>query len=184
MENILSTNPRSNRNGLIIVHTGDGKGKTTAAIGTAFRALGWGWKISMVQFLKGTWDTGEKIFSESLGDLFHIYPMGSGFTWNTKNRDADIRDCEKILRFLEALISKCEDDIIIIDEINVVMNLGYLSPQSVIDVIRKKPKWMTVFLTGRNAPNAIIELADLVTEMKEIKHPFQRGIPAQLGVDF
>jgi len=184
MCDILSTKSRTNRNGLIVVHTGDGKGKTTAAIGTAFRALGWGWKVSMVQFLKGNWETGEKKFADSLGDSFRLYPMGSGFTWDTKNRDADICDCEKILKFLETLILKGEDDIVIIDEINVVMSLGYLSPKSVIDVINKKPKWMTVFLTGRNAPDEIIEFAELVTEMKEIKHPFQKGVAAQPGVDF
>lgn len=184
MQEIDLENTKNDRTGLIIVNTGDGKGKTTAAIGTAYRALGWGWKVSMIQFIKGAWDVGEYHTNKLLKLPFEILPLGSGFTWETKNKDKDIEDCERILKVVEEKIEAAEHDIIIVDEINVVLGLGYLKPEKVLNVLNKKPKWMTIFLTGRNAPREIIDYADLVTEMKPLKHPFDKGIIAQKGIEF
>jgi len=167
-----------------MVHTGDGKGKTTAALGLAFRALGCGWKVFMVQFIKGDWKYGELESAKRFGDAFEIHPAGEGFTW-------DLPDDEKQKRLARAgweqgktAIKSGKYKLVIFDEINYVLDYNYLPLSEVLETLRNKPKDLHVCLTGRGAPKELVEIADLVTEMKEIKHPFQKGIVAQRGIEF
>ena len=175
-------NPKGRRAGLIIVHTGNGKGKTTAAIGTAFRALGVGFKVKMIQFIKGSWDYGELHSAEKLG--FEIVPMGEGFTWETKDRERDIAVAGRTWESCRNAIEKNEHDLLIFDEINNAIAYGYLDIKVVIEALKKKPADMHIILTGRDARPELMDLADLVTEMREIKHPFHRGIYAQRGIEY
>jgi cob(I)alamin adenosyltransferase len=170
--------------GLIMVHTGTGKGKTTAALGTAFRALGYGWKILMIQFIKGNWHYGELDAAKKFGDQLQILPMGEGFTWDTKNPERDRQKAHEAWEFgvKEALSGKYR--MVIFDEINYVIHYQYLEVEKVVDFLKAKPPTLHVFLTGRDADEKIIEIADLVTEMREIKHPFKKGIKAQKGIEF
>jgi cob(I)alamin adenosyltransferase len=172
------------RHGLIIVNTGDGKGKTTAALGLAFRALGSGMKVFMVQFIKGKWKTGEKKMADRLGPDIEILPLGDGFTWDTKNPAQDIATTLKIWEVGKEAIASGRYDIVILDEINVVMKLGYLDPEPVVAFLKARDPRQHVVLTGRGAPPAIIEAADLVSEIVAIKHPYRSGIKAQLGIEF
>jgi cob(I)alamin adenosyltransferase len=172
------------RHGLIIVNTGDGKGKTTAALGLAFRALGSGFKVFMVQYIKGKWKTGEKKLADRLAPDIEIRPMGDGFTWDTKNPAQDIATTLKIWEVSKEAIQSGKYDLVILDEINVVMKLGYLDPQLVVDFLRTRDPRLHVVLTGRGAPPAIIELADLVSEIIPVKHPYKSGIKAQQGIEF
>lgn len=172
------------RRGLIIVNTGDGKGKTTAALGLAFRALGSGFKVFMLQYIKGKWKTGEKKLADKLAPEMQILPMGDGFTWDTKNPEQDIATTAKIWEVSKQAISSGEYDMVILDEINVVMKLGYLDPTVVVEFLKTRDPRLHVVLTGRGAPPAIIELADLVSEIVPIKHPFKAGIKAQQGIEF
>jgi cob(I)alamin adenosyltransferase len=175
--------PKGRRIGLIIVHTGNGKGKTTAAIGTAFRAVGVGFKVKMIQFIKGSWDYGELHAAEKL-ENFEIVPMGEGFTWETKDRERDIEIAGRTWAACREAIERGEHDLLIFDEINVALSLGYLDVAAVVEALRARPKGMHVILTGRGAPQQLIDAADLVTEMKEIKHPFHSGIYAQRGIEY
>ena len=172
------------RKGLIIVNTGDGKGKTTAALGLAFRALGSGFKVFMVQYIKGKWKTGEKKMADRLAPDLQILPMGDGFTWDTKNPAQDIATTAKIWEVSKEAIQSGSYDMVILDEINVVMKLGYLDPATVVEFLKTKEPRLHVVLTGRGAPPAIVELADLVSEIVPIKHPYKAGIKAQQGIEF
>jgi cob(I)alamin adenosyltransferase len=172
------------RRGLVIVNTGDGKGKTTAALGLAFRALGSGFKVFMVQYIKGKWKTGEKKLADRLAPDMVIRPMGDGFTWDTKNPEQDIATTLKIWEVSREAINSGAWDIVILDEINVVMKLGYLDPQLVIDALKARDPRLHVVLTGRGAPGSIIEVADLVSEIVPVKHPYKLGVKAQLGIEF
>jgi cob(I)alamin adenosyltransferase len=172
------------RHGLIIVNTGDGKGKTTAALGLAFRALGSEFKVFMVQYIKGKWKTGEKKLADRLAPDIQILPMGDGFTWDTKNPAQDIATTLKIWEVSEQAINSGLYDIVILDEINVVMKLGYLEPQVVLDCLKARNPRLHVVLTGRGAPPSIIEAADVVSEIVPIKHPYRSGVKAQLGIEF
>jgi cob(I)alamin adenosyltransferase len=175
---------RQERVGLIMVNTGNGKGKTTAALGTALRAVGCGFKVFMVQFIKGSWDYGELHAAELLGPLFQVRPMGEGFTWETKDKERDTEVAVKAWNFCKELIFKNEHDLLIFDEINNAMDYGYLDVKDVVEALRNKPPEMHVILTGRNAPQEIVDIAHLVTEMREVKHPFHQGIYAQKGIEF
>jgi len=175
-------NPKGRRNGLVIIHTGNGKGKTTAAIGTAFRAVGVGFKVKMIQFIKGSWDYGELHSAEKLG--FEIVPMGEGFTWETKDRERDIAVAARTWETCREAIEKNQHDLLIFDEINNATSYGYLDIKLVLDALKKKPPEMHIILTGRDAHPDLVALADLVTEMREIKHPFYRGIYAQRGIEY
>jgi len=174
---------KQERIGLIIVHTGDGKGKTTAALGTALRAVGSGFKVFMVQFIKGPWKAGEHRMAEKIPNL-EIRRMGEGFTWDTKDPARDTQVAHEAWDFCKELIRKNEHDLLIFDEINVALNLGYLDVDEVVETIRNKPPLMHIILTGRGAPQKLIDAADLVTEMREVKHPFHAGIYAQKGIEF
>ncbi len=172
------------RKGLVIVNTGDGKGKTTAALGLAFRALGSGFKVFMVQYIKGKWKTGEKKLADRLAPEMEIRPMGDGFTWDTKNPEQDIATTLRIWEVSKEAIASGRWDIVILDEINVVMKLGYLDPKVVVEVLKGRDPRQHVILTGRGAPAEIIEAADLVSEVVPIKHPYKQGVQAQLGIEF
>jgi len=172
------------RKGLLIVHTGDGKGKTTAALGLALRAVGSGMKVIMIQFMKGTWKYGELEAVKQFSPDFTILPMGEGFTWETKDRKKDIALSKKTWEFCKETIENKKYDLVILDEINYVLGYGFLDTKEVIAFLKKKPEALHLVLTGRNAPQELIKIADLVTEMKEVKHPFQKGIIAQRGIEF
>jgi cob(I)alamin adenosyltransferase len=175
---------KTKRVGLIIVNTGNGKGKTTAALGTALRAVGVKFKVFMVQFIKGSWDYGELHVVERLKPYFEIKPMGEGFTWETKDKKRDTEVARKAWEFCKELIQKNEHDLLIFDEINNAIDYGLLDVNEVVDALKGKPKEMHIILTGRGAPQVLIDAADLVTEMREIKHPFHKGIYAQKGIEF
>jgi cob(I)alamin adenosyltransferase len=175
---------KQERVGLIMVNTGNGKGKTTAALGTALRAVGCEFKVFMVQFIKGSWDYGELHVAERLAPYFEIKPMGEGFTWETKNKERDTEIAGKAWAFCKELIEKNEHDLLIFDEINNAMDYGYVDVADVVQALKNKPPRMHIILTGRNAPQEIVDIAHMVTEMKEIKHPFHQGIYAQKGIEF
>jgi cob(I)alamin adenosyltransferase len=175
------------KKGLIIVHTGPGKGKTTAALGTALRAVGQGLKVLMVQFIKGSWHYGELDAVRMLGEEhFKILPMGRGFVkvGAEKPDPEDIRLVEEAWRFASEKIAGGEYDLVILDEINYAMHYRMLDPEAVVKALKAKPDMVHVILTGRNAHPALVECADLVTEMREVKHPYHKGIPAQRGIEY
>jgi cob(I)alamin adenosyltransferase len=175
------------RKGLIIVHTGPGKGKTTAALGTALRAVGQGLKVLMVQFIKGSWHYGELEAARMLGeDRLKILPMGRGFVkvGAEKPDPEDVRLVEEAWRFASEKIAGGEYDLVILDEISYAINYKMLDPAAVTQTLQQKPEMVHVILTGRSAHPSIVECADLVTEMREVKHPFQKGIVAQRGIEY
>jgi cob(I)alamin adenosyltransferase len=175
------------RKGLIIVHTGPGKGKTTAALGLAFRAVGQGMRVLMVQFIKGSWHYGELDAARMLGDeKMRILPMGRGFVkvGSEKPDPEDIRMVEEAWGFAEEKIRNAEYDLVILDEINYAISYKMLDPDKVAATLKQKPEMVHVVLTGRNAHASIVECADLVTEMREVKHPYQKGIVAQRGIEY
>jgi cob(I)alamin adenosyltransferase len=176
-------NPKGKRVGLIMVHTGDGKGKTTAALGTAFRAVGVGFKVKMIQFIKGSWDYGE-LHAADKHENFEIVPMGEGFTWETKNKARDTQMAWDTWVACREAIEANQHDLLIFDEINNAIAYDYLDINVVIEALKKKPKDMHIILTGRDAKPELIEVADLVTEMREVKHPFNEGIYAQRGIEY
>jgi len=171
------------RKGLIIVNTGNGKGKTTAALGVALRACGYGMKVTMLQFFKGKWKYGELRSAPKLETL-EIRPMGQGFTWESKDIEVDKRMVREAWQAASAEILSGKYDLVILDEINYALSYGFLPVEDVVDFLKKKPDMLHVILTGRDARPEIIEIADTVTEMREIKHPFQKGIMAQKGIEF
>jgi cob(I)alamin adenosyltransferase len=175
------------RKGLIIVLTGPGKGKTTAALGTAFRAVGQGLKVLMVQFIKGSWHYGELDAAERLGaDRLKILPMGRGFVkvGAEKPDSEDVRLIEEAWDFARENILSGRFDMVILDEINYAISYKMLAPERVVETLKQKPEMLHVILTGRNAHPSLVEVADLVTEMREVKHPYQKGIQAQRGIEY
>lgn len=173
--------------GLVIVHTGKGKGKSSAAFGMVLRAVGWGMPVSVVQFIKGNWDTGERRALETLlRDHVQLHVMGQGFTWETQDRDRDIAAAQAAWEVAKRLIREAGEALVVLDEINIALRYGYLDAADVaLFLAEEKPPLTHVVLTGRNAPEVLVEMADLVTEMTEVKHPFKaQGIKAQRGVDF
>lgn len=173
------------RKGLIIVHTGPGKGKTTAALGLAFRAVGSGLKVLMVQFIKGSWHYGELDAAKAFGDRFVIRPMGRGFVKLGGEIDPeDKRAAEEAWAFAREKIVSGEYDMIVLDEINYAISYGLVAVGPVVEALQRKPQMVHVVLTGRNAAPEITEVADMVTEMREVKHPYQKGIEAQRGIEY
>ena len=175
------------KKGLIIVFTGPGKGKTTAALGTAFRAIGQGMKVLMVQFIKGSWHYGELDTCRMLGeDNIKILPMGRGFVkvGVEKPDPEDVRMVEEAWQYASQAITGGEHDLVILDEVNYAISYKMLDPAKVVETLKSKPEMVHVVLTGRNAHAAIVECADLVTEMREVKHPYQKGILAQRGIEY
>ena len=169
--------------GLVLINTGKGKGKSSAAFGVVVRALGWGQKVAVVQFIKGKWKTGERRFFQER-DLVTWHTMGEGFTWDTQDRERDIAAANAAFDKACELMASGAFDLVVLDEINIALRYEYLSVEQVIDGLNARADKTSVFLTGRDAPQALRDYADLVTEMTEEKHPFQAGIKAQRGVDF
>lgn len=175
--------------GLLIVHTGKGKGKSTAAFGLVMRALGHGMRIGIIQFVKGKWETGERDILDKFPDLVTIRTMGEGFTWETQDRGRDIAAAETAWQAAKEMIdaSRGPDpryDLILLDELNIVLRYDYIPLDDVVAFLTAKPEDLHVIVTGRNAKEPLIEVADLVTEMTMVKHPFRAGVKAQKGIEF
>ncbi|MCF8006823.1 MAG: cob(I)yrinic acid a,c-diamide adenosyltransferase [Methylovulum sp.] len=175
---------RKNRKGLILVNTGDGKGKSTSSFGTIFRAAGWGLNICIIQFIKGQWQTGEQLAAKRF-DNIDWYALGDGFTWDTKNPEQDIKTTMEIWEFAKEKIISKDYDVVLLDEINYCCDYGWLSGKEIADFLYEaKAPWMHIILSGRNAAPEVIAIADTVTEMKKIKHAFDKGINAEQGIEF
>ncbi len=174
---------RSDLPGLLIVYTGKGKGKTTAALGLAFRALGSNRKVAMIQFIKGKWKTGERKLAETLPGLTFLV-MGEGFTWDSDDLSRDKLAAEKAWTAAEEMILAGDHSIVILDEVTYAINYGFIPVERVTQTLRDRPRKVHVVVTGRDAPEEVVEMADLVTEMTPVKHPYDRGVPEQIGIDF
>ncbi len=170
--------------GLLIVHTGTGKGKSTAAFGMAMRAIAHGQNIGIVQFIKGAWASGERDILEQFPDQVQIHAMGEGFTWETQDRARDIAAATKAWEMARKLIADPAITMVVLDELNIVLRYEYLDLDEVLGVLADRPADTHVIATGRNARPALIDMADLVTEMKLVKHPFRAGIKAQPGIEY
>jgi len=171
--------------GLLIVHTGKGKGKTTAALGMVVRMIGHGRKVGVVQFVKGAMTTGEKAVFDAFPEQVEFKPMGEGFTWDTQNRARDIAAAREAWEEVKRMIADPAYAMVLADELNIVLRYDYLPLDEVLAVLRARPDMTHVVVTGRNAPEALVEAADLVTEMTLVKHPFrEQGVKAQAGVEF
>jgi cob(I)yrinic acid a,c-diamide adenosyltransferase (EC 2.5.1.17) len=177
---------KSGEKGLIIVHTGPGKGKSSSGFGMILRCIAHEMPCAVVQFIKGAWDTGERrLLTENFGDLCQFHAMGEGFTWETQDRERDIAAARAGWEKAKELIRDPEIRLVLLDEINIALRYDYLPLDEVLDFLREeKPEMTHVVLTGRNAAEGLIEAADLVTEMTLIKHPFRSGIKGQAGVEF
>ena len=175
--------------GLLIVHTGKGKGKSTAAFGLAARAVGNGMKVGVVQYVKGKWETGERLVLEAFPEQVTIRTMGEGFTWETQDRERDMRAAEAAWQASKEMIEACRGDdpaydLVILDELNIVLRYDTLPLDEVVEFLEARPADLHVVVTGRNAKEKLIEAADLVTEMTQVKHPFRSGVKAQRGIEF
>ena len=181
-ERMLAT--KTIEKGLLIVHTGKGKGKSTAAFGLAARAIGNSMKVGVVQFVKGKWATGERAVLERFPDLITVRVMGEGFTWDTQDRQRDIAAAKKAWKSAQEFLADPSYRLVVLDELNIVLRYDYLDLDEVLAGLGERHPDQHVVVTGRNAKPALIEMADLVTEMTEIKHPFRTGVKAQVGIEF
>ena len=186
-DRILAT--KTVEKGLLIVHTGKGKGKSTAAFGLVVRAVGNGMKVGVVQYVKGKWQTGERGVLEEFPEQVEIRTMGEGFTWETQDRARDIRAAKNAWKVSKQMIDSARGDdpkydMVLLDELNIVLRYGYLDLADVVEFLSNKPEMLHVIVTGRNAKSELIEAADLVTEMTMVKHPFRAGVKAQKGIEF
>jgi cob(I)alamin adenosyltransferase len=172
------------KKGLLIVNTGPGKGKSTAAFGLILRALGNGWRVGVVQFIKGAWDTGEKRALEAFGDRVVWKAMGEGFTWETQDRERDVAAAERAFAAAQAMMADESFGLVVLDELNIALRYDYLALDMVLESLRGRRPDLHVVVTGRNAKPALIEAADLVTEMTLVKHHFAAGVKAQAGIEF
>ncbi len=170
--------------GLLIVHTGNGKGKSSSAFGMAIRSLGWGMKVGIVQYVKGSWETGEKNFFQANPDLLTFEVMGEGFTWDTQDRARDIAAARAAWERSKTLILDAAYDFIILDELNIVLRQDTLLVGEIVAFLKDRPLTKHICITGRSAKPELIEIADLVTEFGEVKHPYKAGFKAQKGVEF
>ncbi|RXF73851.1 cob(I)yrinic acid a,c-diamide adenosyltransferase [Hansschlegelia zhihuaiae] len=170
--------------GLLIVHTGKGKGKSTAAFGMAMRAIAHGMNVGVVQFIKGPWESGERDLLRKFPDQVEVHAMGEGFTWETQDRERDVRAAREAWEMSKRFIADPEVKLVILDELNIVLRYDYLDLGEVVEVLKSRPADCHVVVTGRNAKDELIEIADLVTEMTQVKHPFRDGVKAQAGIEF
>jgi cob(I)alamin adenosyltransferase len=175
---------KTEERGLIILHTGTGKGKSTAAFGLVLRCLGHGMRVGIVQFVKGAWSTGERTVLARFPDLVTMRAMGEGFTWETQDRARDIAAARAAWELAKTMIADPGYRLVLLDELNIVLRYDYLPVEDVVTALRSKPRDLHVVVTGRNAKPELIEIADLVTEMKLVKHPFRAGVKAQAGIEF
>lgn len=176
------------RRGIVIVNDGDGKGKSTAAFGMAIRALGHGQRVGLVQFIKGTWKTGEKEFFKRFPEIDHR-TSGDGFTWNTQDRASDVASAERGLALAQEMVEESRGDdpryqLVILDEVNIAVGHGYLAVEELVSLAKNKPEELSLVFTGRGAKPELIEVADTVTRMESVKHAYEAGIRARKGVDF
>ncbi len=174
--------------GVVIVNTGDGKGKSSSAFGTVFRAVGYGYKVGVIQFIKGKWKTGEQEIFKKFDEIDHII-SGEGFTWDTQDKDKDIaaarRGWDTVIEMIEQTRSGEKNyHLLVLDELNIALHLNYLPVDEVIAAIKNKPESLNIIITGRNAPQELMNAADTVSEMVPIKHAFEGGIQAQKGIEF
>ena len=186
-DKILAT--KTIEKGLLIVHTGKGKGKSTAAFGLVTRAIGNGMKVGVVQFVKGKWQTGERVVLEHFPDQVEIQTMGEGFTWETQDRARDISAAQAAWEMAKTMIEASREDpprydMVVLDELNIVLRYSYLPLDEVVAYLSARPPNLHIVVTGRNAKEPLMEAADLVTEMTMIKHPFRSGVKAQKGIEF
>ena len=181
-DKILATKTREG--GLLAVHTGKGKGKTTAAMGIVARCIGHGMKVGIVQFVKGKWETGERAVLERFPDLVTMTAMGEGFTWETQDRARDIAAATAAWERAKEMINDPDNKLVLLDEINIVLRNDYLDIDEVVGFLKNKPAHIHVICTGRNAKPELVEAADLVTEMTEVKHHFRADFKAQAGIEF
>ncbi len=170
--------------GLLIVHSGPGKGKTSAAMGLVLRALGYDWPVGIVQFIKGAWDTGEKHALARFDDLVSWHTMGEGFTWETQDRARDVAAAERAWAKAGALMDDPAIRLLVLDELNIALRYDYLPLAAVVERLAARRPELHIVVTGRNAKPALIEAADLVTEMGLVKHHFAAGVRAQQGIEF
>ena len=170
--------------GILAVHTGPGKGKSTAAFGLALRALGHGRRVVVVQFIKGAWMTGERSALERFDDLLEWHTMGEGFTWETQDRSRDIAACERAWEVAKAALKRDDVGLVVLDELNIALRYDYLLLEQVLSDLKDRPLMQHVVITGRNAKPALVEAADLVTEMTLVRHHFSAGVKAQAGFEF
>jgi cob(I)alamin adenosyltransferase len=176
--------PRERRRGLVVVNTGEGKGKSSSSFGMVFRAAGWNMKVCVIQFIKGQWQTGEQKAATHF-DNIEWHALGDGFTWDTQNPEQDIKTSRTIWEFSKQKILSEEFDVVLLDEINYCCAYNWISGEEIADFIRhEKAPWLHLILTGRNAAPEVIEVADTVTEMTKIKHAFEQGILAEQGIEF
>jgi cob(I)alamin adenosyltransferase len=181
-DKILAT--KTEERGLLIVHTGKGKGKSTAAMGMAMRCVGHGMRVAIVQFVKGVWETGERDVLAKFPDQVTIKAMGEGFSWETQDRQRDLAAARQAWDTAKELMADPSYKMVILDELNIVLRYDNLPLDEVVETLRNKPRDLHVVVTGRNAKEALIDAADLVTEMEMIKHPFRAGVKAQAGIEF
>jgi len=181
-DKIMAT--KTEEKGLLIVHTGKGKGKSTAAMGMAMRCIGHGMRVGIVQFVKGAWSTGEKDVLEKFPDMVTMKAMGEGFTWETQDKERDIAAAQRAWEAAQEMMTDPGISMVILDEMNIVLRYDYLALDEVLPVLAARRQDLHVVVTGRNAKDELIEAADLVTEMTLVKHPFRAGIKAQKGVEF
>ncbi|HDG7844760.1 TPA: cob(I)yrinic acid a,c-diamide adenosyltransferase [Klebsiella quasipneumoniae] len=168
--------------GIVMVFTGNGKGKTTAAFGTATRAVGHGKKVGVIQFIKGTWPNGERNLLEPHGVEFQV--MATGFTWNTQDRDSDTAACLAVWEHARRMLADDQLDLVLLDELTYMVAYDYLPLEAVLSALRERPAHQSVIITGRGCHRDIIELADTVSELRPVKHAFDAGIKAQMGIDY
>lgn len=175
---------KHNGAGLLMVHTGDGKGKSTAAFGMIARALGWGYRVGVVQYIKGNWITGERQFFRKFPDQVRYEVMGEGFTWDVADRQRDVAAAEKAWAVSREMIADPDLHLVVLDELNIALRYDYLDVNDVAATLAARPVSKHVCVTGRNAKPEILAIADLVTDFVQVRHPFEQGFKAQRGVDF
>ena len=176
---------RNKEKGLVMVFTGQGKGKTTASLGLVLRTLGHGKRVAVIQFIKGGWEPGEARALRTFGDQVVWHALGEGFTWETQDRARDQQLVEEAWQTALSYLRDAEIQLVVLDEVNVAMKLGYISSETVLAGVRERPELTHVALTGRGAPKDLVENADLVTDMTLVRHPFrEQGVKAQAGVEY
>ena len=175
---------KSSDRGLLLVYTGDGKGKSTSAFGTIVRALGWGHSVAVVQYVKGNWKVGEREFFQSFDGLVDWHTMGEGFTWDTQDRERDIAAAKTAWSKSVEMMTSGDYDLVVLDELNIVLRYDYLDVNDVVEGLRGRSHRTSVIVTGRDAKPELLEQADLVSEVKAVRHPFDNGIKAKRGIDF
>ena len=175
---------RTLERGLLIVHTGNGKGKSSSAFGMAIRSIGWGLKVAILQYVKGKWETGERNFFDAHPDLATFEVMGEGFTWDTQDRALDIAAARAAWERSKAMILDSEIDFVILDELNIVLRDDTLPIAEIVAFLKERPLTKHICITGRNAKPELLEIADLVTDFTEVKHPYKAGFKAQKGVEY